>query len=192
MALHFSSPGLCQVGLGALGVVSEVTLQCVPAQRVLERTQVMSRKDIKAQHAQLLRDNLHVKYLWIPYSDSVVVVTVNPTTADKPPRHRAVAEYDRVRALRDLYLSVRPQDKKLVQGDSFSQLRDRLLALDPLSAAWVKKVNAAEAEYWKKAEGYRVGWSDEILGFDCGGQQWVMEAAFPTGTLAKPTGEDLQ
>ncbi len=41
----------------------------------------------------------------------------------------------------------------------------------------------AEAAYWQRSEGYRVGWSDELLGFDCGGQQWVLEAAFPTGTL---------
>lgn len=41
----------------------------------------------------------------------------------------------------------------------------------------------AEAEYWERSEGYRVGWSDEILGFDCGGEQWVLEVAFPTGTL---------
>ena len=41
----------------------------------------------------------------------------------------------------------------------------------------------AEAEYWRRSEGYRVGWSDQLLGFDCGGQQWVLEVSFPTGTL---------
>ena len=28
-----------------------------------------------------------------------------------------------------------------------------------------------------------MGYSDELLGFDCGGQQWVLEVCFPTGTL---------
>ena len=37
--------------------------------------------------------------------------------------------------------------------------------------------------FWQRSEGYRVGWNDELLGFDCGGQQWVLEAAFPTGSL---------
>ena len=41
----------------------------------------------------------------------------------------------------------------------------------------------AEADFWRKSEGYRVGWSDELLGFDCGGQQWVLETCFPTGSL---------
>jgi len=40
---------------------------------------------------------------------------------------------------------------------------------------WVEQVNKAEAEYWKRSGGVRLGWSDEILGFDCGGQQWVLE-----------------
>lgn len=74
---------------------------------------------------------------------------------------------------------------------SFTELRDKLLALDPLDKDHVMKINKAEAEYWKKSEGYRMGWSDEILGFDCGGQQWVSENCFPTGTLAKPSMKDL-
>ncbi len=36
-----------------------------------------------------------------------------------------------------------------------------------------------------------MGWSDELLGFDCGGQQWVLEMAFPTGSVAEPDGADL-
>ena len=70
-------------------------------------------------------------------------------------------------------------------------MRDKLLSLDPLNKDHVIKINKAEAEYWKKSEGYRVGWSDEILGFDCGGQQWVSETCFPAGTLSKPSMRDL-
>lgn len=33
---------------------------------------------------------------------------------------------------------------------SATQLRDRLLALGPLDADWVKRVNAAEADYWRR------------------------------------------
>ncbi|KAE8735750.1 hypothetical protein F3Y22_tig00000340pilonHSYRG01502 [Hibiscus syriacus] len=65
---------------------------------------------------------------------------------------------------------------------SFTELRDKLLSLDPLNEDHVVKVNHAEAEFWRKPEGYRVGWSDEILGFDCGGQRWVSETCFPAGT----------
>lgn len=57
----------------------------------------------------------------------------------------------------------------------FTQMRDVLLSLDPLNISWVKRVNSAEAHYWKHSQNVRTGWSDEILGFDCGGQQWVLE-----------------
>lgn len=33
---------------------------------------------------------------------------------------------------------------------SATQLRDALLALGPLDCEWVKRVNAAEAEYWRR------------------------------------------
>ena len=70
------------------------------------------------------------------------------------------------------------------------ELRSVLLDLDPLNAQWVKRVNEAEAEFWRRSQGQRVGWSDEILGFDCGGQQHVLEVALPQGgTLAAPGDE---
>lgn len=59
-------------------------------------------------------------------------------------------------------------DEQNIDELSFTELRDRLIALDPLNKNHIVKVNQAEAEFWKKSEGYRVGWSDEILGFDCG------------------------
>ena len=76
-----------------------------------------------------------------------------------------------------------------VEDMTATQLRDSLIATNPLDQQWIIEVNKAEAEFWKRNSGYRVGWSDEILGFDCGGQQWVLEVAFPTtgekGTVGK-------
>ncbi len=75
---------------------------------------------------------------------------------------------------------------------SSTELRDHLLNLNPLNVDWVRKVNAAEAAHWRLREGYRVGYSDQLLGFDCGGQQWVLEVAFPAGTVDKPSHADLK
>lgn len=83
-------------------------------------------------------------------------------------------------------------DEPDIKEFMFTELRDKLIALDPLNKEHVKKVNQAEAEFWRKSEGYRVGWSDEILGFDCGGQQWVSETCFPAGTLTRPSMKDLE
>lgn len=69
---------MARVGLGSLGVVTEVTLQCVPAHELVEHTYVATSNEVRQQHAQLLRNNQHVRYMWIPYTHDVVVVTNNP------------------------------------------------------------------------------------------------------------------
>lgn len=74
---------------------------------------------------------------------------------------------------------------------SFTELRDVLISVDPLNREHILNINKVEAQYWKLNEGYRTGYSDEILGFDCGGQQWVSEVSFPVGTLKKPNMKDI-
>ncbi|KAA8518044.1 hypothetical protein F0562_015536 [Nyssa sinensis] len=198
---------LARCGLGGLGVVAEVTLQCVERQELVEHTVVSNMKEIKKNHKKLLSENKHVKYLYIPYTDTVVVVRCNTVTKWKgPPKFKPKYSKDEaIQHVRDLYR----ESLKKYRGEvtaakspdnnepdinelSFTELRDKLLALDPLNNDHVIKVNQAEAEFWRKSEGYRVGWSDEILGFDCGGQQWVSETCFPAGTLAKPSMKDLE
>ncbi|NP_001275320.1 L-galactono-1,4-lactone dehydrogenase protein [Solanum tuberosum] len=196
---------LARCGLGGLGVVAEVTLQCVERQELVEHTFLSNMKDIKKNHKKFLSENKHVKYLYIPYTDAVVVVTCNPMSKRKgPPKNKPkYTTEEALQHVRDLYLesltkyrgqvtdSGSPDEPEIVEL-SCTELRDKLLAMDPLNKEHVIKVNKAEAEYWRKSEGYRVGWSDEILGFDCGGHQWVSETCFPAGTLSKPSMKDLE
>ncbi|XP_047332294.1 L-galactono-1,4-lactone dehydrogenase, mitochondrial [Impatiens glandulifera] len=198
---------LARCGLGGLGVVAEVTLQCVERQQLVEHTFISTTKDIKKNHKNYLSENKHVKYLYIPYTDAVVVVTCNPISKWKgvPKFKPKYTNDEAIQHVRDLYqeslkkyrsgvagVKSPEEDEQDITELSFTELRDKLLALDPLSKDHVIKVNQAEAEFWRKSEGYRVGWSDEILGFDCGGQQWVSETCFPAGTLSKPSMKDLQ
>ncbi|XP_030453082.2 L-galactono-1,4-lactone dehydrogenase, mitochondrial isoform X1 [Syzygium oleosum] len=195
---------LARCGLGGLGVVAEVTLQCVDRQELVEHTTVSTMQEIKKNHKKLLSENKHVKYLHIPYTDTVVVVMCNPVSKWKgPPKLKPKYTVDEaLQHVRQLYQEslqkYRPEvkssnnDEPDINELSFTELRDKLLALDPLNKDHVIKVNQAEAEFRKKSEGYRVGWSDEILGFDCGGQQWVSETCYPAGTLSKPSMKDLE
>ncbi|KAL8095298.1 hypothetical protein AgCh_036675 [Apium graveolens] len=198
---------LARCGLGGLGVVSEVTLLCVERQELVEHTYVSNVKDIKKNHKKLLSENKHVKYLYFPYTDTVVVVTCNPVSKWKgvPNFKPKYSKDEAMKQIRDLYheslkkyRGEEPVSKSSEETEpeisefTFTELRDKLLALDPLNKDHVIKVNQAEAEFWRRSEGYRVGWSDEILGFDCGGQQWVSETCFPAGTLAKPNMKDIQ
>ncbi|KAJ9544001.1 hypothetical protein OSB04_023708 [Centaurea solstitialis] len=198
---------LARCGLGGLGVVAEVTLQCVERQELVEHTFVSNLTEIKKQHKKLLNDNKHVKYLYIPYTDTVVVVTCNPVSKWRgPPKFKPKYSLDEaLQPVRDLYqesrekyrgqptaASSKDENEPEISSLTFTELRDKLLSLDPLNKDHVRKINEAEAEFWKRSEGYRVGWSDEILGFDCGGQQWVSETCFPAGTLSKPNMKDLK
>ncbi|KAK9289581.1 hypothetical protein L1049_007737 [Liquidambar formosana] len=198
---------LARCGLGGLGVVAEVTIQCVERQELVEHTFVSNMKEIKKNHKKFLSENKHVKYLYIPYTDTVVVVRCNPVSKWKgPPKFQPKYSKDEaIQHVRDLYreslnkyrageiaAKSAENDEPDINELSFTELRDKLLALDPLNKDHVIKVNQAEAEFWRKSEGYRVGWSDEILGFDCGGQQWVSETCFPAGTVANPSMKDLE
>ncbi|KAK2651989.1 hypothetical protein Ddye_011845 [Dipteronia dyeriana] len=198
---------LARCGLGGLAVVAEVTLQCVERQELVEHTALSNIKEIKKNHKKLLSENKHVKYLYIPYTDSVVVVTCNPVSKWKgaPKFKPKYTKDEAIQDARDLYkecltkyradeiTAKSPENNEQgINELSFTELRDKLLALDPLNKDHVIKVNQAEAEFWRKSEGYRVGWADEILGFDCGGQQWVSEICFPAGTFTKPSMKDLE
>ena len=51
-----------KVGLGTLGVVSEVTLKCIPQHRLHERTFIVNDYDtLRAGHADRLRKFRHVR-----------------------------------------------------------------------------------------------------------------------------------
>jgi len=226
---------LARCGLGALGVVAEVTLQCASAHKLLEKSFVTNMKQVQKNHKKWLLENKHLRYMWIPDTDTVVVVQCNPLTEGQVPKESMSHKYsedERLSAARTLYREVAakflPEEESSTEVGgqegrkpgaeagmwggtsagssaplghlsdeelfslSFTELRDKLLAFDPLNKAHVIKVNQAEAEYWKKSEGFRVGWSDEILGFDCGGQQWVSEICFPVGKIQKPDLQDIK
>lgn len=53
--MHDKDPStfkLARVGLGCFGVVSEVTLQCVPVHKLVEKTFVASIREVKRQHSR--------------------------------------------------------------------------------------------------------------------------------------------
>ncbi|KAF0718134.1 Aste57867_1872 [Aphanomyces stellatus] len=172
---------LAKCGLGALGVVTQLTLQCVPMHRLVETTQLVSLAQLRTIHSTLLQTYQHVRYMWLPYTDQVVVVTSHPEDDDATPTHAAVStDMDfRLAPLRRLYMDLVKTFPTGFRTWRFTQLRDALYALDPLNAAHIARVTQAEVIYWQRSQGTRVAFSDDIVGFDCGGQQLVSEVAFP-------------
>eukprot|EP00939_MAST-03C_sp_MAST-3C-sp1_P001413 g1413.t1 len=179
-----------KVGLGALGVVSEVTLQCVPKFQLKERSYVQSRSKIREEHAKLLQEYRHVRYMWIPHTDDVVVVVSNPTSETLTLSNNNSDTDGALEPFRALLKDVCGDDDDET-CTNFAEYRERILEKDPLSVTHVRKLNEAEAEYWKRSSGERVADSTDILGFECGGEQLVREVTFPCGTRSIPDLKDI-
>lgn len=191
---------LSRVGLGAVGVVADLTLRVVEDHRLVERSWVESRDAVAAAHAERLRAHKYLRYMWIPHTDAVVVVTadvVPPGVSDADavegaggaPAGTPDSRLAPARSLLTEALAARGRSSPTtadINGLGWTELRDELLALDPLEPGWVARVNATEAAYWAAAAGARVGPVHTILGFDCGGEQWVSEVALPV-PADKPT-----
>ncbi len=230
---HGSLFALARLGLGGLGILSEVTLRVIPAHRLVEQTLVMTRSDAKAQFKTLLKRHKHVRYMWIPYEDAVVVVTNDPeedlpcamkggtlvpdntnggstatgrnnvkkiaTHEDVTPRYSKEEELAPMRELLQTLLKNKLHaeddvslDDETIRGMGFGDLRDAILAsgnmLDPNH---VRQCNKAEVQFWTKAQGLDIAPSDQKLQFDCGGQQWVYEVCFPTGSYGLPNSNSM-
>eukprot|EP00929_Paragymnodinium_shiwhaense_P046839 TRINITY_DN23829_c0_g1_i2.p1 TRINITY_DN23829_c0_g1~~TRINITY_DN23829_c0_g1_i2.p1 ORF type:complete len:582 (+),score=124.91 TRINITY_DN23829_c0_g1_i2:74-1819(+) len=194
MRLSAEGPGseifrFARVGLGSLGIVSQVTLKCSPQFKLHEKFYTTNVEGLRANHADLLKKYRHVRYMWIPYTDVIGVAVSNVAeegAVAKPP----VPEAERVQPLQDLLRSLQP-DCGALEGDNFAALREKLLKINPLDPAHVAAVNKAEAEFWKRSTGERIADSTQILGFECGGVQWVLENCFPAGTLSSPSMADI-
>jgi FAD-linked oxidoreductase len=75
-----------RVGLGVLGVVSTVTLRCVPAFSLVADERPMPLEDVLASFDDLAAANDHFEFYWFPYGRRALVKRNNRiTSADVPP-----------------------------------------------------------------------------------------------------------
>ena len=176
---------IAKANLGTLGVITELTLDCCLQHNLLETVTVESHEALWNAHAERLRAFRHVKYMFIPSEKHAIVVTAEPTAV--PP---TILCEEKERKALEVFVAA---NGKAIPGATFSTYRGELLRqgwLGGLTAEKVKDLNAVELEFWKRAQGSRVAPSTEVLGFDCGGQQWVFETCLPNGTINAPLGAD--
>ncbi|MEU4565726.1 D-arabinono-1,4-lactone oxidase [Micromonospora sp. NPDC023956] len=74
-----------RVGLGALGVLTEVTLRCVDAFTLLAHERPARLADVLADLPALLDRHDHVEFYWFPYTDRVQVKTNDRVAVDDRP-----------------------------------------------------------------------------------------------------------
>lgn len=78
-----------QVGLGALGIISTVTLQCVP-QFVLHSVEDPRPLDeMLEKYREMCESNQHFEFFWFPHTDKVQAIWNNPVEVAPAPRGKA-------------------------------------------------------------------------------------------------------
>src|SRR5229473_2085113 len=73
-----------QVGLGALGVLSTVTLRCVPAYNIHSVQEPRRIDELLDQFDELCKQTDHFEFFWFPHTDWAQAIT-NTRTQDPPP-----------------------------------------------------------------------------------------------------------
>lgn len=72
-----------QVSLGVLGIITQVTLRCLPAYRLHEKTWVAGFEECMGQLDGLIAANRHFEFFWVPSEDVCAMKTLNPTSAER-------------------------------------------------------------------------------------------------------------
>ena len=83
-ASEVSDPDLFRagrVGLGALGVISQITFRTVPAFNLEEITEPVPFDEALERIPQLIAEEPFVKVWWLPHGDSAVIFRYRPSTA---------------------------------------------------------------------------------------------------------------
>jgi sugar-1,4-lactone oxidase-like protein len=69
-----------RVGLGAMGIITEVTIRVVPAFQLCERTETISLDQALEDMDSIARSAEYVKLWWLPHTNSVVVFRTERTS----------------------------------------------------------------------------------------------------------------
>jgi FAD-linked oxidoreductase len=83
-----------RVGIGALGAISTVTLQTVPAFALHRVDEVLALDAVLDDFERLAEDNAHFEFFTFPYSDRAVTIRRNHTDAPLRPQSRLALAFD--------------------------------------------------------------------------------------------------
>jgi L-gulono-1,4-lactone dehydrogenase len=73
-----------RVSIGALGVISAVTLQCVPAFTLAADERPMALDEVLARFGEFAEDNDHFEFYWFPYGKNALLKRNNRITLADP------------------------------------------------------------------------------------------------------------
>lgn len=75
-----------RVGLGALGVVTKLALECVPAFNLHHLEEARPFDDVLGDLDSLVEENDHFEFYWLPHTDKASIIANNRTDAQVTPK----------------------------------------------------------------------------------------------------------
>ena len=73
-----------RVSMGTLGIMTEISVQAVPAYKLVESNFALSVSEMFASLDTLTAGNRHFEFFWFPYAETVVCKSLNPSEASAP------------------------------------------------------------------------------------------------------------
>ncbi len=87
---------VARVGLGALGVIGTLTIQCVPAFRLRSLKEPRRLDEVLERFDELCAENDHFEFFWFPHTEIVQAISNNRTDEPARPRSRLREWWDGV------------------------------------------------------------------------------------------------
>lgn len=143
-----------QCSLGALGIVTELTVQCEPAFRLHVSEVPASLEEVLGSLPEIIEGAEHARFWWFPHTEMCMVWKANRTTRLATPA-RAYS--------------------KFVTGDLYQALLYAATRVPPLTAL----INRVYRGYRHGRADSFVAQSHEVFHFDCLFPQYVIEYAIP-------------
>lgn len=151
-----------RVSVGSAGVVSNITFRIEERSICKEKTSMVPVSEIWKKHEEILKSNKIVKYLWIPFTEEILVKLVNPVSKEESENF------------------LKNNEKKAGVGDeSVSTFNRRnLLERGLLDTENIKATNKEEVKFLKTICGERIGFLEKLIVFNCESWKCVYEIAF--------------
>ena len=173
------------VGLGVMGIVSEVTLRVVPLFMLRELTYGLTWDEMLDLLPQLVHSNDRLKLLYFPFTEHVGVWTANPvdevpgdtiTAASKQPRYLPLPHSPEPNDV-FMHADSSSTDSTAASADSSSSSPPSR----PVDVAAIRADNTKEYDKGFSQKATRVDIAQRILNTDCGepGSEYATEASFP-------------
>lgn len=78
-----------RLSLGSLGIVTRLTLRCIPSYRLVEKSWLENADQAIARIPEYAGAHRHYEFFWFPYANRVIAKSLDETLADAPPPRSA-------------------------------------------------------------------------------------------------------